>query len=143
MKKWQENIIDNSRSVWLKIFGIPVMAWHNEFFVTLANSLGKFICVDDRTASGSCFDVARMLVEVPLDFYLQDFYSVEINDKSYPLVLREECGGVCSCSGNHNSLYSNPHESDDSDSVSAGTMGVSEDDIEKFSNSNDTVGYFV
>lgn len=134
MKRWEKDSIEGGRVVWLKVFGVPIIAWNNEYFVSLDNSLGKFICVDDRTASGDWFDVARLLVEVPVEFYLQDFMSVQIDGKSYHLVIREDCGCVCSRSGN---LISSSSEliSEDSDSVSTAPLCISDDEIEEYSNS--------
>lgn len=112
------------------------------FFLSLANSLGRFICVDDRTTSGSWFDVARLLVEVPLEFNIHGLYPVEINGISFQLVIREDCKGACSSSGITKSI-SSCSVSTDSDSVSSEALGISENDIEEFSNSKDSVGSVV
>lgn len=142
VKRWEKDDSVGGRVIWLRVFGVPIIAWNNAFFVLLANILGKFICIDDRTANGDWFDVARMLIEVPIDFCLQDGVSVEIDGSSYHLVLRENCGCVCSRSGNLNSL-SSEYDSEDSDSVSSAHLCIFDDEIEEFSNSKETVGFGV
>lgn len=58
-KKWDEEAMDIGMNIWLRVYGVPPHAWNAEFFMALAGSLGKFICLDDITASGTRFDVAR------------------------------------------------------------------------------------
>lgn len=82
------------------MFRVPPHAWNSEFFISLADTLGKFICLDDPMARGLSFDVARMLLEVPLDFKMQNNSLVEIDDKHYNLIIREECGRIMLESGN-------------------------------------------
>lgn len=84
----------------MRAYRILVVAWNSDFFVELVNSLGKFICVDDKTASGTQFNVTRLILEVPFNFRLGDFYPVYIEGKICNLILRGECGASHICSAN-------------------------------------------
>ncbi|XP_058725760.1 uncharacterized protein LOC131597063 [Vicia villosa] len=39
--KWEEGVMDDERIVWLRIFGVPIHAWKADFFLALANSIGR------------------------------------------------------------------------------------------------------
>lgn len=65
----------------------------------MAGCLGKFICIDDFTASGTSFDVVRLFLKVPINSYLQDHIFVENKGKRYNPIIREECDRLAMASG--------------------------------------------
>lgn len=50
IRRWNENDIDNGIVVWVSVYGILIHAWNVDFFASLENSMGVFICVDESTA---------------------------------------------------------------------------------------------
>lgn len=48
IKRLSDKEVEDSRVVWIHIFGIPVNMWGSEFFVELSNFLSAFICVDEH-----------------------------------------------------------------------------------------------
>ncbi|XP_058746554.1 uncharacterized protein LOC131619483 [Vicia villosa] len=94
IKRWEEGTVGESRDVWLRIFGIPAHVWMSYFFVALAEVWLKFICVDERTAKGEAFDVARIMVKVNLYLKILDVFPVTIDGKMFNLVMREDAIGL-------------------------------------------------
>ncbi|XP_058751484.1 uncharacterized protein LOC131624544 [Vicia villosa] len=81
--KWEERLVDESRDVWIRIFGIPVHSWSADFFVAVANLWGRFISLDETTAKGETFDVARILISVPIAVKILDAVNVVIDEVSF------------------------------------------------------------
>lgn len=93
VKKWEEVMVDEYRDVWLRVYGIPAHVWHSEFFVALTEMWGSFSCIDDNTAIGEEFDLARIMVKVPISFKTLDTTDVNINEKVFKLMVREDVMG--------------------------------------------------
>lgn len=49
IRGWGPMELDNERVVWVRCHGIPVHAWNNEFFSSLARKFGVFLGVDENT----------------------------------------------------------------------------------------------
>lgn len=79
VKKWDAGAIDVGRDAWLRIYGIPAHVWKLEFVVALARKWGRFICLDDHTAKGEAFDVARIMINTPISLVIPDFVLVVID----------------------------------------------------------------
>lgn len=82
--------VKDTRVVWIHVFGISVHVWSSEFFVEFSNYLGAFICMDEHTTSGDCFDVARIMIHVAIGFKVPDVIKVEVDGVLFSLVLRED-----------------------------------------------------
>ncbi|XP_058763296.1 uncharacterized protein LOC131636700 [Vicia villosa] len=93
IKPWQEKDIDEARVVWIRVYGVPCHAWSNDFFVSLANRLGVFICLDENTMTGCNMDIARLMVRVDSRFILPETLKVVIDDVPFTLNLREDSFG--------------------------------------------------
>lgn len=62
----------------------------------MANSIGKFISLNDITAKGTKLDVARMLVRVPTSYFLSDYVVGVIDGNELCTTLREDSfGSIC------------------------------------------------
>ncbi|XP_058784214.1 uncharacterized protein LOC131658985 [Vicia villosa] len=109
IKKWEENMVDGSREVWLRIYGIPVHGWNPEFFIALAEVWRIFICVDERTSKGEAYDVARIRVKIKLSSKIPESVTVNIDNKSFILLVREDV--VVVHSNNNEKPQINEHES--------------------------------
>lgn len=76
--------------MWLSIFGVPVLAWNKDFFKDLAECFGSFICIDAQTEKEECYDIARVMINVDLDYNLTERMVVNIDRKEFHLVLWED-----------------------------------------------------
>ncbi|KAK9008239.1 hypothetical protein V6N11_075141 [Hibiscus sabdariffa] len=54
----------NKLKIWVVLDGFPIEAWHEDVFVSMANSWGSFVKLDEDTASKSRLDSARILISV-------------------------------------------------------------------------------
>lgn len=79
--------MDDRRDMWIIIYGIPTHDWHLDIFVALAELWGRFICIDENTAKGVAFNVARMMVNVPISFKLPDTILSNIGGSNFNLFL--------------------------------------------------------
>ncbi|XP_058765713.1 uncharacterized protein LOC131639233 [Vicia villosa] len=93
LKPWQENDVDMERVMWIRIYGVPCHAWCSEFFESVANKLGSFVCLDENTMTGNSMDIARCLVRVNATFILPEIVQIVIDGKSFVLNLREDTYG--------------------------------------------------
>ncbi|XP_058746048.1 uncharacterized protein LOC131618913 [Vicia villosa] len=86
--------VDSERVVWVRVYGVPCHVWGTDFFETLANQLGSFICVDDNIVSGDNMDIARVMIRVAFNFVLNNFMEVAIDGEVFNLVFREDTYGL-------------------------------------------------
>lgn len=93
VKRWEIGTVDEYKDVWIRIYKIHGIAWHSNFFIALAEVWGMFICLDEKTANGKVFDVARMLPKVLLFLCVSDSICVCIDGVSLQLLLREDALG--------------------------------------------------
>lgn len=49
VRPWQISDVDSERDLLTKVFGVSCQSWYMDFFISLANNLGKYICVDENT----------------------------------------------------------------------------------------------
>ncbi|XP_058726669.1 uncharacterized protein LOC131598038 [Vicia villosa] len=119
IRRWKDADRDESRVVWLRVFGIPPLVWNSEFFRALGGSLGEFIRIDEHTASGECFDVARVMVRVKLFAAVPDSLKVIIDDIPFSLLLKEDSyGSPWAFTGNPKTQNPGPESTDSDDSLS-------------------------
>lgn len=71
--------MEDSKVVWIRVFGISAHVWYAEFFVELANHIGTFICIDEHTTSVDFFDVARMMLQVDIAFKTPEELNMEVD----------------------------------------------------------------
>jgi hypothetical protein len=62
IRPWNLKDIDPERIVWLRIFGIPIHAWNNDFFEQVTKPWGTLLKSDDGTSKKLTMDVARLLI---------------------------------------------------------------------------------
>ncbi|KAK8690545.1 hypothetical protein V6N13_074077 [Hibiscus sabdariffa] len=58
------NCLTKKLKIWVVLDGFPIEAWHEDVFVSMANSWGSFVKLDEDTASKSRFDSVRILISV-------------------------------------------------------------------------------
>lgn len=98
------------------------------FFTTLADSMGRFICMDESTAEGSNFDTARIMVRVRLDHTLVRKVLVQIERKGFTLFLKEDVIGIMrSIQGTCKSSISSSESAESEDEWSVNDLDVTDD----------------
>lgn len=86
--------MESKRVVWIMVHGVPCHAWCLEFFEFLANSMRRYICMDENTKSASNMDIGRFLITVPFDFNLKERLMVSIDGLYFNLLLWEDAYGL-------------------------------------------------
>ncbi|GKV35665.1 hypothetical protein SLEP1_g43906 [Rubroshorea leprosula] len=89
---WTPTMVAKERFVWLKIMGVPLSVWGDNFFSTISNLWGKFISLDDSTRLKKRFDVARVLVSTTLTNNISRVLMVKVDGQFHNIVCREEDG---------------------------------------------------
>jgi len=92
IQKWSANTFTYERGAWIRVYGVPVHAWNNDFFALCVSGVGKFIQADEGTAVKERLDFARILVSTShLEIIAQstNFY---IDGCKFCVIMREEWG---------------------------------------------------
>lgn len=70
--------------------------------------------MDDHTAKGEAFDVARIMINIPISLVIPDSISVEIDGRQVELFVREYAVGTFCLSSNTKTVSSSGDDSSDS-----------------------------
>jgi hypothetical protein len=93
IRPWSPDEIDNERTIWLRIYGIPSHAWNDNFFAQVVNPWGTFIKADDGTMKKTTLDVARLMIRTSCQQVVDEFIDVKINGKIFHLRVLEDSYG--------------------------------------------------
>lgn len=85
IRPWKCSEIDKDKVIWIHIYVVPSVVWNSDFFVSLENSLGSFICLDDITTSMT----SQHLIKVSMIFVLEEKMKVSVDGEEFSLVMRE------------------------------------------------------
>jgi hypothetical protein len=83
IRPWTPKDVDLERIVWLRIFGIPVHAWNDEFFAQITKPWGTFMHADDVTSKKLSMDVARLLIRTSCQKAVDKFVNVQVNGEIF------------------------------------------------------------
>lgn len=111
-------MVDEYMDVWMRINGIPAIAWHSNFFVSLAKKWVSFTCIDEKTPEGKVLDIARILLKVPLHFRFPNSVNFNIDGCIFKLMIREDAMGQFLLSAGKSNSISSDNASSDSDDIS-------------------------
>ncbi|XP_058783455.1 uncharacterized protein LOC131658143 [Vicia villosa] len=127
VRKWKPDDIDGERITWLKVFGVPSVAWNKEFFGFISDQVGYLIHEDVSTASALRMDVARLKIRTDRPTLIQEGLKVQIKGKVFLLLLVEETFSV----GDHTSRKSiSEFEIPDESSVEGSEGGIEDKEDE-------------
>ncbi|MCH84567.1 sulfate transporter, partial [Trifolium medium] len=62
VSRWEKKIVPFQRGAWLRLYGIPLHAWNENFFRLCVMECGRFLRTDASTLDRERFDYARVLV---------------------------------------------------------------------------------
>jgi hypothetical protein len=94
IKRWTPNMVYSKREIWVEVFGVPLHAWGESTFRSLANRCGRFLAVDIPTRNRSRLDVARVKLEVPLSGLIDFTFKLLVQGAGYNVRVVEERGCV-------------------------------------------------
>ncbi|GAU46303.1 hypothetical protein TSUD_283280 [Trifolium subterraneum] len=93
IRPWSPKEIDIERIIWLRVYGIPVHAWNDNFFTKMVKPWGCFINSDDGTMKKTTMDVARLMIRTSCQQVVDEFVDVEVNGSIFHLrVLKDSYG---------------------------------------------------
>lgn len=73
-------MVVSTTPVWVRLHNLPLHFWHRKVLITIGNSLGKFLKVDEDRAIRGIFTFARICVEVDLSQGLPDHITLNFNN---------------------------------------------------------------
>ncbi|KAL9690934.1 hypothetical protein QQ045_011348 [Rhodiola kirilowii] len=91
LKRWREEDLPTSRSIWISMLGLPFRAWTERNCERLAAPFSVFLKMDDRDVRFVGVGRARMLVEISLVERVCQKVEAEISGKLYVIRLCEDC----------------------------------------------------
>jgi hypothetical protein len=91
-QNWSESLVRYERGAWLRVYGIPVHAWNDNFFRLCVSGFGRFLYVDKCTADKARLDFARVLVVTPEVEILNKLNVFIIDGRKYDIKIVEEWG---------------------------------------------------
>ncbi|PNX58064.1 hypothetical protein L195_g059005, partial [Trifolium pratense] len=77
IRPWNSKDIDVERTIWLRVYGIPIHAWNDSFFAQLVKPWGHFINEDDGTRKKITMDVARLMIRTSCQQVIDEFFDVK------------------------------------------------------------------
>ncbi|XP_057445503.1 uncharacterized protein LOC130737693 [Lotus japonicus] len=92
LKPCSARSVARNHLIWLRLYGVPVVAWCYEFFQALASVFGNLVCLDGATSSWSRLDVARILVESTVPVVREGVIMVRLDDELVPVTVVKEPG---------------------------------------------------
>jgi hypothetical protein len=93
IRPWNPKDIDTERLVWLRIYGIPIHAWCDDFFAKVSRPWGCFLNTDDVTSKKFTMDAARLLIRTSCQKPVDEFIDVNINGELFHLRVLEDSYG--------------------------------------------------
>jgi hypothetical protein len=93
IRPWNPKDIDTERLVWLRIYGIPIHAWCDDFFAKVSRPWGCFLNTDHVTSKKFTMDAARLLIRTSCQKPVDEFIDVNINDEIFHLRVIEDSHG--------------------------------------------------
>ncbi|KAL2639824.1 hypothetical protein AAZV13_06G193000 [Glycine max] len=71
LQKWNSNIRTNCRLIWVRCWGIPIVAWNTENIRKIVSVIGDLVDIDDDVEERRRLDRARVLIRTPWKPILQ------------------------------------------------------------------------
>jgi len=67
--RWEKEVVPFRMGTWLRLYGIPIHAWNDNFFKLCVMDCGTYLRTDETSLERGRFDFARVLISTPsLDF---------------------------------------------------------------------------
>ncbi|PNX55343.1 hypothetical protein L195_g048970 [Trifolium pratense] len=93
IRLWSLGEVDNDSLVWLRVYGIPVHSWNDNFFTLITKLFGTFLNVDDTTSKKLMMDVAKILIRTPSLKSVDHFLTGKVNEELFQVRIIEDSYG--------------------------------------------------
>jgi hypothetical protein len=89
---WKPTLLSESRETWIQIFGIPLHAWDEGCFKSVAGRFGVFLDFDEATISKHRFDVARVKLRTVRRVLIDTVVQLSVMGSTFDVwVVEERC----------------------------------------------------
>ncbi|MCI22325.1 sulfate transporter, partial [Trifolium medium] len=90
--RWDKEIVPFQRGAWLRLYGIMLHAWNENFFKLCVLDCGRYLCTDTSTLEKESLDSTRVLVATPSLEVLNVVANLLIDGVMVEVKLIEEWG---------------------------------------------------
>jgi hypothetical protein len=90
VRPWSAEIFNDRRVVWVKVVGVPLHVWGENFFKLVGSRFGEFVDFDADTASRARLDVARIKISTPCRGLIESTVQVSALGCLYEVWVTEE-----------------------------------------------------
>ncbi|KAK2376927.1 zinc finger CCCH domain-containing protein [Trifolium repens] len=112
IKEWSPKEIASDRTIWMRLYGVPVHAWRENFFKKILESTGEVITPDEDTCKRRRFDYARVLIRTSALSFINQVEKVKIDEDFFVVRILEELNvSPTKAAGNQNLQQSEDEES--------------------------------
>ncbi|MCI27514.1 DUF4283 domain protein, partial [Trifolium medium] len=91
---WSPDLVINQRVTWLRCYGVPLHAWGNDLFRSIAFKFGRFIEVDEKTKHMLRCDVARVKTVTGGKKIIDSSMAVKVKGQRFEIRVLEETGSL-------------------------------------------------
>ncbi|KAK9002979.1 hypothetical protein V6N11_060553 [Hibiscus sabdariffa] len=99
---WQPTLQITTRRIWLSIQGIPIHAWPENTFRSIAAKWGVLVEIDQDIVAPSSFETCRIQIETDWNSHNDENFHLEVKSIFFPIrvvVMEEAIGPKCECCG--------------------------------------------
>lgn len=90
LKPWEPEMVPRVTTGWLRVIGVPVHAWGEEFFHFISQLVGKLVHLDEDTSIKTRLDVGRVLVFVSSSEAINRTMKIKVNEFVFFVRMAEE-----------------------------------------------------
>ncbi|KAK1581158.1 hypothetical protein Q3G72_003675 [Acer saccharum] len=118
MMEWKEGWMNDSKLIWVDIYGVPLSCWCKSFFNSLGGIIGVTMWIEEETVYKSRLDRGRILLLLALDKVVPPEILVKSGNRDFRVRLEESSIPVSSDwlsrrLGLKSGLKNKPHQVDD------------------------------
>jgi hypothetical protein len=90
IKDWNPKETSTDRTIWLRLYGVPVHAWRENFFKKVLEFTGEVIVLDEDTCKKRRLDYARVLIRTSVPSLINQVEKVKIDNDFFVVRMLEE-----------------------------------------------------
>ncbi|PNX78571.1 hypothetical protein L195_g034549 [Trifolium pratense] len=91
-KSWEKETSPYRRGAWVRLYGVPLHAWNEQFFQLCVFDCGRFLRIDCCSAEKNRLDFARVLIATPEIDVINRVETVLVDGSQVEIKIVEEWG---------------------------------------------------
>lgn len=95
IRPWKHTDADPVRTIWLKVYGVPIQAWSDNFFNLISNCWGYFAHCDEKSKANMSLDMAKICIRTSHKNFITESFPVLIDEISFEISLLEDSSCLC------------------------------------------------